>query len=223
MAKLQIQQAQLVHTAYFAEPVLGLWGEGKGILQSLYNAFHPFGAGLTDIRAEGINPGDQVVSVTLGQTGIHRFRFDRLETTFFNFSESEWATFPAILAASLEWVRKASPATKIGRHQFTYTSHSRLEGEAGDACLRRIGPAAPKSGGVGQGSGAIFHWEVPDRQWTTQLLVDKSLVVPDGLFLLFYLTIGVDKVDFFDIAASGEKYFSSILKELNLDLPASNE
>jgi hypothetical protein len=184
MYDLLVNQVQLVHTAYFARPVLELWGEGKRILQELYEAFSPYGVTLSDIRVESAtsNPADQVVAVTIGVNGIHRFRYDRIESTFFNFSDEFLAQIPPILNSSTAWIRATVPSAKFVAHHFVYSSHSNIGGISIDELLKSIGPAGPAAGGVNTGSGVIFHWEVPERQWTTQLVIDKSLALGNGVF-----------------------------------------
>jgi len=214
---LTVEREQLVHTAQFSRPVLELWGEGKKIVSGLYNAFSPFGVSLADIRAEGSNPAEQVITVNISSGGVHRFRFDRLETAFLQFSQETFERIPLILDASLRWIRDYVPEAQVGSHQFVHTSHCQVAGDGSvESILQRIGPSAPKSGGTRKGSGTIFHWDVPEREWQTQLVVDRSLAVSNGLFLMFTLTIGHDKINFVELSGSAREYLFGILNEIGL-------
>jgi hypothetical protein len=213
---LAVQNEELSHTARFERPLLELFGNPRAILTGLYGAFAPFGVSLADIRAEGLNPADQVITVNIKYQGVHRFRFDRVETAFFQFSEDAFEKVPLILDASLRWIRDALAGASIKSHQFVHTTHSKLvDGTVADV-LRRIGPSAPNSGGTDIGSGAVFHWEVPQDGWATQLVVDRSVVVPNGLFLMFTLNVPVDKINFVDLSVRGREYLFGVLSDLGL-------
>ena len=69
----------------------------------------------------------------------------------------------------------------------------------------------------------IFHWDVPEKKWITQLTLDRSLVLKDGLFMLFTIESFVDSVDFPTVLSEGRQYLSSILREIGLELPEEDE
>jgi hypothetical protein len=219
MAKLIVHQEQLTHTAYFSKPVLHLWADGKRIVQGLYGAFNQFGMTLSDMRVEGINPGEQMISVTLGLGGIHRFKFDHVETTLFQISEDDYRRLPFILDASLAWIRESDSQFRVSSHHFTHTVHAALEEESIETFLNRIGPAAPKSGGgVSKGSGVIFRWESTEKHWQTRLVLDESISVPKGLFVMFSLISNVDGLNFAQTAQEARDCYYSILKELGIEV-----
>lgn len=220
MNELRVQRNEILHIAHFEKPILGLWGEGKTLIEGLYGAFSPFGTSLGDIRNESssLNPADQVVAVNVGLVGVHRFRFDRLETAFFNFGDDFLTAIPKILDASTNWLRKPVPSARFSSHQFTYSCHSLVaEGESARRVLR-FAERPSTSAGRSIGSGVILNWELEDKGWVTRLLLDKSVLFPKGLFLMFSLTVKTDKVDYASILSEGRTYFDSVLSELELKL-----
>jgi hypothetical protein len=219
MAILNVQHEQLTHSAHFSRPLFDLWGNGKTILNGVYGAFRPLGATVASIRVEGSAPADQHVSVVLGNV-THAFRFDRIETTFVNPTEQVFASIPTVLQDALSWVRAACPDVPVAAHQFVHFTHSKLEDESLEEVLSRVGPAAPRSGGQATGSGAVFHWTVPENGWLTQLTVDKSLAIKDGIFVMVSISVATDKIEFGPFAEAGRGYLLRVLEELGLTIPA---
>jgi hypothetical protein len=198
-----------------------LWGDGKTILNGVYRALQPFGATLSNIRIEGSGPADQHVSVSVGPT-TQVFRFDRVETTFINPTDQVFDKIPSILGDSLGWVRAACPDIPVAAHQASHLTHSKLSEETLEQVLSRIGPTAPKIGGQTQGSGAIFHWKVPEHQWVTQLTIDRSVGIQNGLFVMLSINAPVDKIDYRELLEAGRKYLLQVLAELGLNIPSFN-
>jgi len=217
--QLLVQQNQLIHTGLFSRPLFELWGEGKTILKGLFDAFSPYGASLADIRVQSPvgGPADQVVTVNIGLKGIHSFKIDRVEFTFFNYTEDFFPSIAKILESSARWIRGAVPSFKFASHQFVYSSHSQLKASTAEEVLKAISRIGLKSGGVDGGTGVIFHWTVPQRNWTTQLVLDHSVVVAGGLFMMFSLTVTADVVDYVSLASDGRSYFNALLDELGLE------
>jgi hypothetical protein len=218
--ELRVQQNEILYIARFERPILGLWGEGRVLVQGLHDAFSPFGTTLADIRNESssLNPADQVVAINIGLAAIHKFRFDRLETIFFNFDDETLKVIPSILEASTEWLRKPLPGVRFGSHQFTYSCHCLVEGKSADQVLR-FAETSSVSAGRSMGSGVILNWELEHKAWVTKLLLDRSVLFPQGVFLMFTLTVKKDKVDYASLLGEGRTYLDSILRELKLKLP----
>ncbi len=221
--QVSVEQNQLRHTGFFTRPLLGLWGDGKTLLQGLYGAFSPYGATIANIRNEStsLSPNDQVVSVSLGLNKIHRFRLDRTETTVTNFSQEDLKAFPELIAASERWMREAVPSFAFGSHVFAYAAHGRPRGESVEEMLKALGPSAPSVGGTDRGTGLTFHWELPDSGWRTQLAIDHSILIPEGLFIMFTLRVDADSLDYGKLAEEGRKYLDGVMNEVGLSISRS--
>src|SRR5437588_739550 len=117
--ELTVEREQLAHSAPFVRPAFELWGEGRAIAEGLFDTFSPFRVSLSDIRIEtGNSASEQVVNVTIGGQGVYKFRFDRVEASFFGFSEDFFQRIPSILSAATEWLRGAAPSVRFAHHQF---------------------------------------------------------------------------------------------------------
>lgn len=224
MRELIVEQNQVSYTGLYSRPPFQLWGEGSIILAGLCDAFAPFSVTLASVRVEGTgsqSPLDQAVNVAFGANGIYRFRFDKVESTFMNFSDEDLQKLPMILAAGESWLRKAVPELKFQSHQIQYGSHSRLSEGSTDEVMRRLVKADFEVPGDSLKVGAILKWTEPQTGWTLQMTVDYSQLIEDGLFLWFGVTLLTDNVNFTEFAVTARSLLENRLKELGLCFPRS--
>lgn len=75
--------------------------------------------------------------------------------------------------------------------------------------------------GAGQtiGNGVIFNQVRRDLNWQTQLLLDRSTIIQDGLFVSLTITVRTDVIDYDNLLSEGRVYFATVLRELDLQLP----
>ena len=222
---LDLKSEHLSYTARFEAPLLELWGAGAVIAKGMYGAYLPFGVALANFQMGGpsSNAADVVVTVRIGDVGLSKFAFDRTESAFTNFSEEFFQTIPKLLAASTQWIRASIPSFKVASHHFAYFSHSLLKEGAVADYLQAVGPRSLKAGGESIGNGLIFNQLRSDLGWQTQLTVDRSISVPDGLFVGLNLTVKKDIIDYDDLLVEARRYFDSLIGELGLRLPDSSQ
>lgn len=216
-AELAVVNNQIAYTGAFLRPPFQLWGHGDLLLQEIFNALSPFGVKLSDIRSESLSAdiSGQAITANLGLGGVYRFRFDRIEATFFNFAESFFKEFPKLCDSATRWIRKAAQDIEFSSHKFVYSCHGRL-GPLQVSQWLNLAQGEIKTAGKSRGSGAIFHWFLEEKAWTTELVLDRSTLVPDGLFLMFTLEINKNDVVFEDVAPEARSYLQTVLSELGL-------
>jgi hypothetical protein len=221
--ELIVEHAQVAYTAPFVSPAFELWGDTRKITQGIYETFSSFGVKLANIKGEsGATAADQVVTVNIGKDVICRFRFEGVEVTAFRYSREFSQYMSAMLAALEKWVRGAAPSVRFASHQFAYSAHCALREGDGESFLRKIGLKAPESGGTDRGIGLIFHWDLPENA-SSQLVVDKSVLMSNGLYIALTLLVGKDVIDF---AATGQwvyHYLENVLRDLGLMWKADSE
>ncbi len=222
--ELNVQQEQLTYTGHYSRPLFELWGNGGKIVGGIYGALSPYGVNLPDIHLElaQTSPSDPIVTTKIGAGGVYKFTFDRVELTFFGFSEEVLKKIPAIINASTEWIRAAVPDVKFLWHRSVYFAHGQLKGTTIEEFLRGTGPRNLKSAGIDRGSGAIYNCEVPELGWTTQLVLDRSIFVPGGLYIMLALTATHDVLNYDTLLIEGRSYLSGVLNELGLSFPELN-
>lgn len=225
MRQLEIKQNQIGYTGFLGRPMLDFLQHLDGPAKALLEAFEPFGFGLESMQALA---GAQAVSqqgllFTFGWQGTYTFKLDRVEAVFWNLDESGFKRGAEILMAGDSALRKHAQDFKMKRHQLIYSAHGLVKpGHVGEILGSFMTPQ-PKAGGVSTGTGVIFHWEVPDKKWITQLTLDRSLVFKEGLFLLLSIESTVDTIDFPMALAEGRQYLSSILREIGLELAGESQ
>ena len=219
--ELDVQHEQLTYTGRYSRPLFELWGDGGKIVGGIYDALQPYRVRLSDIRVE---PGqttasDPIVTAGIAGGGVCRFAFDRLELTFSSFSEESLKQIPAIISASTGWIRTTVPTIKFHSHLTVYHAHAKLTGAVVGEFLKTLGQRNLKSAGIDRGSGAIYNYEIPDFGWTTQLVIDSSLLVSGGLYLMLSIATNRDRLDYGALLVQGRSYLSGILQELDLHFP----
>ena len=79
---------------------------------------------------------------------------------------------------------------------MSYTAHGELEARSVDETLETVANRAPKEDGVSKCTGVIFHWQVAEKGWETQLTLDESILLKGGLFLSLLIRTEKNLTDF---------------------------
>jgi hypothetical protein len=218
-ATIDIQHEILTYTTVFERPALRLWGNGGAIVGGFLEALAPFNVGLRNFQIHTTaTAADPVVTVTSGSATV-RFSFGSMDVTFTGFSEGELRGMPSFLEASTSWLKKAIPEFKFGSHAFVYHQHSFLKGVTVERFLARVNPNKLELPGVDLGSGAILNRSIPERYWTTQLVLDRSVPFPGALFLGLSIKIGTGAVEYEKLFVEGMSLYAEALKALDLESP----
>lgn len=220
MRKLIVQRNQLNYVGIFSEPALSLWGEGKKIFQGLFTAFSPYQIDLDDLSNDSSSPSpsDQLVAVKFGTIGEYRFKFDRVELNLFNFTRNSIFEVPKLLSSGEEWLRSVVPGFAFRSHSFASLSHSELQQGTSQEFLRGLSSIDIPGIGVTEGSGIIFHWDLPDKGWRVQFTIDHSISVANGLFTNFLIRPSGDRVDYVNFVADGMQLFERVFLEIGLEV-----
>src|SRR5262249_37782038 len=94
----------------------------------------------------------------------------------------ELRAIPGLLDALTGWLKKSVPDFKFRSHSFLYYQHAFLKGTTVEQFLSGINVKKFELPGVDLGRGAIFNRSIPERHWTTQITLDKSVPFPGALF-----------------------------------------
>jgi hypothetical protein len=217
---IDIQHELLTYTGFFDQPTLSLWGNGGTIVRGFYEAFASYNMTLRNFQIHGTTPtpADPIVTVTVG-SAIVKFSFESIEVTFTSLSEQELRNIPTFLGASISWLKKAVPEFKFRSHSIAYFQHSLLKGATVEKILAAVGPKKLDLPGVDLGSGLIINRSVPEKYWTTQLVIDRSAAFPGGLFLSVNIKVGTGAVEYGKLFEEGMSFYADILRVLGLESP----
>jgi len=224
MKKLLVQQNQVTYAAQFARPVFALWGDGKRILEGLFTAFNKRGITLANFRFDqsSQDPAAQALIVSFNPSYFFKFHLDHVESILNNFRSEDLIVFPEVLNEGAEWLRSSIPDFSFHSHLFTYFGHAKLSQGSSHDVLAAIPTFSIPEIGTSEGNGIIFHWKLPDRGWKTQLLIDHSLTVSNGLFIQFLLFITEDSINYAETAKVGRNIMDVALKQIGLEIDDGN-
>lgn len=216
---IEIKHELLTYTAFYERPAFSLWGNGAAIVRGFHDALAPYRVSLRDIQLtpNTSTAADPVLTITVG-SAIVKFAFQSLEVTFTSLDEGMMRRIPAFLDALTSWLKKL-PEFKFGSHKFVYFQHSFLKGKTVDEFLSTFSPKKLELQGVDLGTGVIFNRSVPERFWTTQVTLDRSVPHPGGLFLALSIQIGTGEVEYSKLFDEAVSYYSGIMKTLDLESP----
>lgn len=220
MIRANVQTNQLDYVAAFSRPALALWGDGARILQGLYDSFEGLHQGLNDIKVEGdaAYPAQQAVTVAIRPNAYYRFRFERVEVQMVNFSPAQLASLPDILSRGDRWLRSSVQYLEFQSHVVSYSSHSKLEGATSSDILAGLTGAAFPILGERTGTGIIYRSKLPSRGWRTQLTLDHSLVVPDGLFVYFEILMSADQIEYGEALSFAQQLLDGAIANVGVQL-----
>ena len=179
LASLDVMRSDLRYEAALAPPAFDMLLGGKSF-GPVYNALEPLGLRLDDMRVEGQQPAEQVLSCYLseGRTLV-RYRFDRVEVQG-SPSEVGVETLFRLIEVAVGVIRGMSQA-KIEGHSFTLGVHARLGMGTVDDQLARHVPAKRAAKVALAPSGVTFR--VASESAAGFASLERSLLVEDGAFL----------------------------------------
>jgi hypothetical protein len=220
MSKLIVKQNQLDYVGVFSHPAFSLYGNSSKLLEGVYTTFAPYQVALTDIREDSPygRPSELALTVSFGRSSFFRLRLDRIEFTVYNFTSEDLQVFPQILRSSDDWLRSMISSFSWDSHFFGSTSHNGLSEGTSREYLRGLSSLDIPGIGISEGSGVIYHWEVPSEDWRVQLLIDHSTSVPSGLFINFILRPTPDKIDYEQVTLKGFDLFKRALASIGLEV-----
>ncbi|MHB8485490.1 MAG: hypothetical protein ACYDCM_07150 [Candidatus Acidiferrales bacterium] len=222
---LDVKNESLAYQGTYSRPAFEFWGQGGTIAKGLYNALSPYGASLANIQPNSLTPSaaDTVFTVLVGQHGVCKFMLDKIELSFANFTEEFFWSTPKILEASTSWIREAAPSLGFALHHFTYFSHSLLKTGRVEEFLKTVNPTSLKSAGSGIGNGVVFNHMLPDRNWLTQIVLDRSALISGGIYISLMISVKTDFLNYVKMLSDARTYLAGVLGELNLTLPELSE
>jgi hypothetical protein len=223
--ELDIRHENLSYVGRFAYPLFELWGSGGVILKGLYGALASYGVTLQNVQVHGNvqSASEPVVTVQVPKFGALKFSFERIEFSFEDFTVEFFESIPALLNAAVLWIVKAVPGFKFVSHQFTYFTHAFVKDSTPEQVLRGVNIRELKSAGISLGNGAIFNFSVPQKNWETQLIMDRSKHLNGALFVSLAVTVRSGEVEYAKLLEEGRAYFRGILSELELSIPEVEE
>jgi hypothetical protein len=216
--ELDIRQEYLGYTARFLRPAFELWGAGGVVAKAVYDTLskHDVGPLNVPLNPAASNLSDSVITVSGGEAVTIKFAFDRLDFYFNNFTQQLFESIPTIFEECTAFLRQSNPAFKFGSHDFLYYTHAHVKGSTAQEFLKSLQPISLQMAGVSRGTGMIFNYAVPEKNWITQFIVDRSVQVPEALYVALSIKVAAESCAYASMLGDGRSYLAACLADLGL-------
>ena len=218
MPTFNVELSDLTIDARFSAPNFNVLAEeGRRTLAAMCAALAPFGTGLND--------------VTFGQTGTLADRNAYFAISRYNagvkltvanveigFNDLSKVTFE-IIQAVIRAAGSALPGMGIGLYSVSMNSHGRVDGMSGAAFTAPLVGRAPEGLGPLTRSGAVFYYGARGPIVHTGLVVDSSMLVPDGVFVRVLFGVAGNAVSFDTLPELGRRTAREAFASLRLQVP----
>lgn len=219
MANFKILGCQGEYKGAFVKPIFELLTDKVSIRRGMYDAFHPLGFGVGDLRFDyNLALAEQYVAVQF-RRGHAKFLSERVEVNLTDFTAKDLQESPRFLETADTFLRTLSPEMEFKNHQFMYYSHVEIEGTSAGEFLSHLPAPILKFAGNSLGTGFNFLWDLPSVKWRTRLALDHSLLFANALFIVLTVETQGGKILYAPILHDIQSYLRGVLAELDLILP----
>lgn len=221
MKKIRPLQADLSYQGEFSAPAFGLIGSLAGLLERAHSRLASFGIRPSDLKLESTTPSLTEASlvcnlITLG--ALVRVRLERIEASFSDLKRVDQEQISTVVLESFEAVRDILPNLTVKTHGITLQVHGVLEGISFEDLIRYHAPNPPAGLGPALGSGVVYYFGPEAERVSSGFVLDKSFVVPGGLYLRANVNLDGTKVPILRLREMASEYIDSALKTLGLEL-----
>lgn len=220
--KLDISKADLAFEAGFPKPEFGLLRDGATLMDHLYRRLERYGLQLTDIRFErgGGTVGDHHFLVYLFNYWMTiRIRVRGIEIICSDLPRDLVVEFKAAILDVLGAVKDYKPDLSFRAYTVAVGLHAKLEGKPVQDYLATFVASIPKNLGPLTASGVVFYFGPEEGRLLSTVTADKSVVVPDGLFVRVHGMWDAGRVSADGLMGMAEAFVRQALDSLGLQLP----
>ncbi len=211
------QSNSLSYVAFFSRPAFALWGDGRSVVQGLFDAFRDSGVTLNDIvTVPSDTIGAQGVSVRWGDRSMVNFKFDRVEASLHNYLKRDLQALPDRISRVESWLRAAVPEQTFTSRIIDIYVHANVVGASASEVLARLGVRELDFPAVSRSHGVSYHFTYPEKHTRVDLLIDHSFVVQAGIYLHFGIIVDGDVVAYDELIRWSEETMRAMLAATGL-------
>lgn len=207
----------LAFTSTFREPVFGLSRDGHLLQQSLFRALREFGLGLEDMDETGALQGAGKWSLSapfLSHDANLRVDVGAFDVTFLGSTPS--ARVHEVVRAIEGAVVDTLPGIELARRGGVYQGHMALPGKDYHGKAGPFWGTYPEGLGELAAQGMGYYFRSALFSGESSIVVDKSVVVPGGLFLQVRCGFDVEDFELEDVLANFHGYLVSVGRAFGL-------
>ena len=187
LTKFEVRQSDLIYSATLDPPVFDFPARWVEMEAAMYARFSPYKLRLPDIKVESTsnNPSDLCIACWVFALGaVVRYRLDRLEIWSNSLQLAADETLASdFVQQAMEVLRAASSDPHVVLYSLSLALHGVLLGETHAAKLAAYVTKAPQGEPVLTPSGVSFLSNLPPGDGRGSIVIESSLVVPEGTFL----------------------------------------
>lgn len=220
-AKFTVSQAEFQLEAGFNQAQFSLFRDTHNFLDHLFKALQPHGARLADVRVEpgGGSAADfNVLCYLFNYWVTLRVRIDRLEMAGSQMPQEYVHRYGAAMVDALLTVRDYHQNLKYRAYTLNVGMHGTLEGESVKKYVSHFIKNVPDGLGPSAGNGVVMYFGPMGERLLCSVIIDRSTIVPDGLFCRTYVVWDATKVEIQFLPELANRFVRETLSQVGLEL-----
>lgn len=220
--KFDVTKADLTFEAGFGQPEFTLFRDTTGLFHHLFKRLEPHGLRLADMKIErgtGSVADYHVVCYLFNFLMTLRVRLERIDVYCSELPRDNVQTFSAAILDALAAVQAHLPDLSFRAHALAVGLHGLLEGQSAREYLSRFVSNVPSGLGPSTGNGVVFYFGPEGERLLSVLTMDKSALVPDGLYIRPHVIWDAKKVEIKNLATIAEGFVKQTLNKIGLTPP----
>jgi len=221
--KFTVSQAEFQLEAGFSQAEFSLFRETNSLLDHLFKALQPHGARLADIRVEtgGGSAADfNVLCYLFNYWVTLRVRIDRIDIVGSQLPQDYVHKYGAAIVDALQSVRNYHQNLKYRTYTLSVGMHGSLESESVKNYISNFVKNVPDGLGPTAGNGIIMYFGPVGERLLCSVTIDRSTIVPDGLFCRTYVVWDANKVEIERLTELANRFVRETVSQMGLELPS---
>jgi hypothetical protein len=222
-SKFTVSQADFQLEAGFSQAEFLLFRETPSLLDRLFNALEPHGARLADIKVEtgsGTAAEFNVVCYLFNYWVTLRVRIDRIEIVGSQLPQEYVQKYAAAIMDALRAVRNYREHLKYRAYTLIVGLHGLVDGLPVKEYLANFVRNVPDRLGPSVGTGTVMYFGPVGERLLSTVTIDRSTVVPDGLFCRTYVLWDANKVEIERLGELANSFVRDTVGQMGLLLPS---
>jgi hypothetical protein len=227
---LNVDKADLNVESAYLRPEFGLFKDTAALFQRLFVRLQPHSPQLQNMTIERGAPS------TIGANSIGEFHVmcqlynwragirvytEKVTISCVNVLENEVDAFTSLIINALLAVKDHQPAISYRTHTLSAVLHGRLEGRSVDEYLGNwFSGTMPRALGPHIATGGVIYFGSDEDRILSTITLDRSTLVPDGLFVRPFVVWDGGKVDVDNLAARATAFVVQALAAFGLEISA---
>lgn len=219
MQAFSVKQADLTLELNFEKTAFSLLGTTwQRVMQSLHARLERYGVTPRDISIGQVGPiGDRYMTFLMPRiNGGVKLNVSKVEIGLNNALAVTFEDLRHIVSSVVESLREADEAFRFANLVASYNVHGELTGSNAAAFIGSFVRARPEGLGPDTGGAAGFYYGSEASRLHLAVILDGSVLVPDGLYMRLTTSFDGRRVDLNSVLETGRAEFRKTFVALGL-------